>query len=450
MYKKAYDKKVALKLINQYAEQYNRIAEENKCIRMQLKDLQSNITINKQIIETFFSSIPLEQKVNKLLFQYKEENSVLLKSLENLSTENEKMVKKIKYYEDIINKSIYEYRESTESLKDKIFILENSVIKKENLITSLNNQIRKMQEEENTKNKMNLENTFSDEDKKERNQEENQKIEIYVIDPTTSVNLIQDDLTLYKQAYENALVKLKECSSSLEKSEKIIEQLKNEIYKMQNNSCNSPSNKSFHTESMNDDSDEIKLDEILSISSITKNEIDILTQTNIGLKVLILINKTMNEYKKKNNKCQIDINFLMEKNKKLTNENMTLYKEVLELKKNIFIYKNNTNKDTNMNMNFTENYLNTNISMIGNTSRDEKSKKPKERMLTYFTSNPINTEKMNQSAGDISVELATNEEVVRKNNLTDISDDFLENYHNNIIGDINNPQVNQNKLIKKY
>ena len=153
MHKKGYDKKVALKLINQYADQYNRISEENKCIRMQLKDLQSNITINKQIIETFFSSIPLEQKVNKLLFQYKEENSVLLKSLENLSTENEKMVKKIKYYEDIINKSIYEYRESTESLKDKIFILENSVIKKENLITSLNNQIRKMQEEENTKNK---------------------------------------------------------------------------------------------------------------------------------------------------------------------------------------------------------------------------------------------------------------------------------------------------------
>ena len=96
MHKKGYDKKVALKLINQYADQYNRISEENKCIRMQLKDLQSNITINKQIIETFFSSIPLEQKVNKLLFQYKEENSVLLKSLENLSTENEKMVKKRK------------------------------------------------------------------------------------------------------------------------------------------------------------------------------------------------------------------------------------------------------------------------------------------------------------------------------------------------------------------
>ena len=96
MHKKGYDKKVALKLINQYADQYNRISEENKCIRMQLKDLQSNIAINKQIIETFFSSIPIEQKVNKLLLQYKEENKVLLSSLSNLSNENEKMVKKVK------------------------------------------------------------------------------------------------------------------------------------------------------------------------------------------------------------------------------------------------------------------------------------------------------------------------------------------------------------------
>ena len=446
MHKKGYDKKVALKLINQYADQYNRISEENKCIRMQLKDLQSNIAINKQIIETFFSSIPTEQKVNKLLLQYKEENKVLLSSLSNLSNENEKMVKKVKYYEGIINKSITEYRESTDSLKDKIFILENSMIKKQNEITLLNNQIKKMQEEASAKNKMNLDNTFSDEDKKERN-EDNQKIEVYVIDPTMSVNLIQGDLTLYKQAYENALMKIKEGSSSLEKSEKIIEQLKNEIYKMQSNSYHSPSynNKSLHTENMSDDVEEIKLDEILSIASVKKNEIDILAQTNIGLKVLILINKTLSEYKKKLSKCQEDINFLLEKNKKVTSENMTLYKSVLELKKNSYLYKNNTNREQNSN--FAENYLNTNISMIGNTSREEKRKKTKKGIQTYFTSNTINTEKVNQSADDISVELTTNEEVVRKNNLTDISGDFLENYNNNIIGEINN-LVDQKKLMK--
>ena len=48
MRKKGYDKKVALKLINQYADQYNRVAEENKCIKMQINDLQSNIVINNR------------------------------------------------------------------------------------------------------------------------------------------------------------------------------------------------------------------------------------------------------------------------------------------------------------------------------------------------------------------------------------------------------------------
>ena len=125
---------------------------------------------------------------------------------------------------------------------------------------------------------------------------------------------------------------------------------------------------------------------------------------------------------------------------------MTLYKSVLELKKNSYLYKNNTNREQNSN--FAENYLNTNISMIGNTSREEKRKKTKKGIQTYFTSNTINTEKVNQSADDISVELTTNEEVVRKNNLTDISGDFLENYNNNIIGEINNPQSIKKQLMK--
>lgn len=84
--------------------------------------------------------------------------------------------------------------------------------------------------------------------------------------------------------------------------------------------------------------------------------------------------------------------------------------------------------------------------MIGNTSREERRKKTKKGIQTYFASNTINTEKMNQSADDISVELTTNEEVVRKNNLTDISGDFLENYNNNIIGDINNQRSSKKNI----
>ena len=114
MRKKGYDKKVALKLINQYADQYNRVAEENKCIKMQINDLQSNIVINKQIIEAFLLSCPLEEKANQIILKYKEENSNLQKIIKNLSDETTKLFNKIKSYEEIMNKSIFEYRESTD------------------------------------------------------------------------------------------------------------------------------------------------------------------------------------------------------------------------------------------------------------------------------------------------------------------------------------------------
>ena len=95
MHKKTFDKKVAMKLLNQYAERYNRISEENKCIRMQMQDLQSNIVINKEIIETFLSSSPSDIKENKLITQYNKEVKNLHESLKHLSTEKEKMLKKV-------------------------------------------------------------------------------------------------------------------------------------------------------------------------------------------------------------------------------------------------------------------------------------------------------------------------------------------------------------------
>ena len=147
MYKKGYDKKVALKLINQYADQYNRVAEENKCIKMQINDLQSNIVINKQIIEAFLLSCPLEEKANQIILKYKEENSNLQKIIKNLSDETTKLFNKIKSYEEIMNKSIFEYRESTDCLNDRIFILENALVKKDNCISSLTNQLTKLKED---------------------------------------------------------------------------------------------------------------------------------------------------------------------------------------------------------------------------------------------------------------------------------------------------------------
>ena len=52
--------------------------------------------------------------------------------------------------------------------------------------------------------------------------------EIYIIDPSTSVNLIQDDLMLYKKAYENALNKIRENTLIIDKYEVKIDELKSE------------------------------------------------------------------------------------------------------------------------------------------------------------------------------------------------------------------------------
>ena len=450
MHKKTFDKKVAMKLLNQYAERYNRISEENKCIRMQMQDLQSNIVINKEIIETFLSSSPSDIKENKLITQYNKEVKNLHESLKHLSTEKEKMLKKVKYYEDIINKSITEYRESTDCLKDRIFVLENVIIKKDNMITSLNNQIIKMKEEEDKKN-IEFNNTFSDEDNDEtKNKEKNEKVtnDIYVIDPTVSVNLIQEDLSLYKQAYENALAKIKETNMTIKRNEKKIDELSNELFHYQNKN-NSPSyhNTDHHNESIIEDGNDIRLEELLSLTTITKDELDIVSQTNIGMKVLLVLDKALCEKEKKIKQYENDINDLIQKSRKLTNENMILYKSVLDYKKNYELFKNNTNRDYYICANIGDNYVNTNASMVGNVSRDGIRKKSKKGIIKMLSNSNMLSETVNQSAQDATVELTTNEDMIKKNNnLTEISEDYFDynGYHNMI----NDDKINKT-LMKK-
>ena len=80
-----------------------------------------------------------------------------------------------------------------------LFILENENQKKENIITSLKKQITKMREKEiiEIENEEDYNNEENEEDT-ENNNIRNNIIpnEIYIIDPSASVNLIQDDLML--------------------------------------------------------------------------------------------------------------------------------------------------------------------------------------------------------------------------------------------------------------
>ena len=56
------EKKTALKWINKYADSYNAIIQENKFLKSEIRNLNSILKINKQIIEGFFQKILQKKK----------------------------------------------------------------------------------------------------------------------------------------------------------------------------------------------------------------------------------------------------------------------------------------------------------------------------------------------------------------------------------------------------
>ena len=127
-------KKTALKLINKYAESFNNIKEENRQLKIQIEDLNSNLKINKTIIEGFFTKLNSKERESSIITQIRQENL-------NLYNQNEQLRKKIEELNSKININQHNYLESTtqikeenEHLKTKIFMLEQVLQKKENII----------------------------------------------------------------------------------------------------------------------------------------------------------------------------------------------------------------------------------------------------------------------------------------------------------------------------
>ncbi len=104
--------------------------------------------------------------------------------------------------------SINKDREETEKIKKMNFILENSLISKENIINSLKRRIEKLIE----------------------NNKEYIGKEVYVVDPTISVNAIHDELLLYKQIYESLSNHIIELRSTIDRNKNTIQVNKIKIF----------------------------------------------------------------------------------------------------------------------------------------------------------------------------------------------------------------------------
>ena len=197
-------KKTALKIINKYAESFNNIKEENKQLKIQIEDLNSNLKINKSIIEGFFSKLNSKEKESSIITKIKQENLNLYHQNEQLRKNIEELNSKIYISQQNYLESTNQIKEENEHLKIKLFMLEQILQKKENIINR-------------NKTKLSLyKNGFI----------YNQR-EIYVTNPSRIINEINNELLTYKNMYEKS-------NNLLKDSRLVINRYENQIIELQN------------------------------------------------------------------------------------------------------------------------------------------------------------------------------------------------------------------------
>ena len=193
-------KKTALKLLNKYADNFYSLKEENTQLKMQLADLNSNLKINKSIIDNFFSKLNPKDKESSIISKIQQENYNLYTQNENLRKKNSELSHKIYINQQTFLESTQRIREENEHLKNKIFLLEQTLQKKENLLK---------------KNKRAFPSLYNNK-------------EIYVTNPSKLIIEINNELITYKEKSKNLEEMLKDTKSLIDKYEEQLMDLQNE------------------------------------------------------------------------------------------------------------------------------------------------------------------------------------------------------------------------------
>lgn len=166
--------------------------------------MKSNLLINKQIIDGLIKSKNMDDIEAIYNSKLKEENTNLLKIINNNRKDYENLKNKLTLYESLFNEKSYAPNNVKEDLENKIFTLENKLEEKENLIK--------------------LFNTKFDNFYKMLEDDENAIIhEIFVIQPVEASSHVYDELMLYKSINENLILLLKENKQIIKNHELKIE-----------------------------------------------------------------------------------------------------------------------------------------------------------------------------------------------------------------------------------
>ena len=195
-------KKTALKLLNKYADNFNSLKEENALLKLQIQDLNSNLKINKSIIDGFFSKLNPKEKESSMISNIKQENYNLYNQIELLQKKNSELSQKLQINQQNFIEATMKIREDNERFKTKIFMLEQVLEKKENLLNKSKKKIYK--------------NNFF-----------NQK-EIYVTNPSKLINEINNELIIYKEKSKKNEQIIKDTRLVVDKYEDQIMELQEE------------------------------------------------------------------------------------------------------------------------------------------------------------------------------------------------------------------------------
>ena len=180
-----------LKLLNSYAESYKLLENENKSLKHYISDLKTNLKVSKQIIDSFISKNS-ENKYKKIISNLQNENKMNSKTNEELTKKNFTLEKTINNLKQInIN-----LKDENDDLKTKLFIVEESLIKKENIINSQKKGLIKNQ--------------------------------ILVLNPNKAIVKLNDELLTYKTIYEKISKNLIKNKEKIDKYEALIATLETE------------------------------------------------------------------------------------------------------------------------------------------------------------------------------------------------------------------------------
>ena len=180
-----------LKLLNSYAESYKLLENENKSLKHYISDLKTNLKVSKQIIDSFITKNS-ENKYKKIISNLQNENKMNSKTNEELTKKNftlEKTINKLKQ----ININL---KDENDDLKTKLFIVEESLIKKKNIINSQKKGLIKNQ--------------------------------ILVLNPNKAIVKLNDELLTYKTIYEKISKNLIKNNEKIDKYEALIATLETE------------------------------------------------------------------------------------------------------------------------------------------------------------------------------------------------------------------------------